>query len=123
VSVDLDEVRRTLTQPSTADLVDWDQIRQRLLEMFGESTFELWLAALELVAVDSKRTLVVAAPTGIRAWVRTRFARQLSACANRCGRLLRHAEEPELAALEHDEHGPTSPEPGLDTNQKEATSC
>jgi hypothetical protein len=104
-------------------LLDWGQVRRLLRETFGETKFELWLARLVLVAVDNDRALVVAAPAQMRAWVRTRFGRQLNACAQRTGRVLRLGEEAELAALEYDEFGLIALAPGLETNHKEATSC
>ena len=53
VRVDLDEVRRRLGIPDVADRDDWEQIRKRLRELVGDSTFEIWLEPLELIAIDS----------------------------------------------------------------------
>ena len=42
----------TSGSPVVADRDDWEQIRNLLRELVGDSTFEIWLEPLELIAVD-----------------------------------------------------------------------
>jgi chromosomal replication initiation ATPase DnaA len=85
--------------PSTADRCDWQQIRELLEATVGESTFAIWLEPTELIAVDEERRLVVAAPAATASWTCERFGRLLTVCAERVGRQLRFASEPEVHAL------------------------
>jgi hypothetical protein len=98
VRIDLDEVRRRLGMPSTADRGDWQQIRELLEATVGESTFAIWLEPAELIAVDDERRLVIAVPAATAAWTARRFGRLLTRCAERVGRELRFASEPEVHA-------------------------
>jgi hypothetical protein len=66
----------------------------------GESTFEIWLAPLELIAVDLEGTLVVAAPPETTSWVARRFGRILDSAAHQVGCQLRLADELERRAAE-----------------------
>ena len=59
---------------------DWAIIRARLREAVPDSTFEIWLAALQPRALIGD-TLVLAAPDQIRSWVADRYAPILRACA------------------------------------------
>ncbi len=59
---------------------DWALIRSRLREAVPDSTFEIWLAALQPRALVGD-TLVVAAPDEIRSWVADRYAGVLQTCA------------------------------------------
>jgi hypothetical protein len=104
VRVDLDEVRRGLGIPTSADRGDWQQIRELLEEAVGESTFAIWLEPAELIAVGGDRRLVVAVPAATASWTATRFGRLLTRCAERVGRELRFASEPEVHALGVTEH-------------------
>jgi DnaA N-terminal domain len=99
VRVDVAAVRERLAVAGTGDRDAWEQIRGLLLEGVGESTFELWLARLELVAVDRDESLVIDAPGATRGWVVTRFSRLLERCAAQAGRVLRFASEHERRAL------------------------
>jgi hypothetical protein len=99
VRVDLDEVCRGLDIPTAADRRDWQQTREQLENTVGETTFAIWLAAVELIAVESNRTLVLAAPRETAGWTSNRFGRALAACASRVGREARFAEEPERHAV------------------------
>ena len=99
VRVDLDEVRRRLGMPSAADRRDWQRIRELLEAKVGESTFAIWLEPAELIAVDDERRLVVAVPAATASWTRDRFGWLLTSCAERVGRELRFASEPEVHAL------------------------
>jgi hypothetical protein len=99
VRVDLDQVRRGLRLPAPGDRADWHRIRDLLKEAVGESTFEIWLAPTELIAVDGERRLLIAVSAATAAWTTTRYGRLLAVCADRVGRGLRFASEPEVRAL------------------------
>jgi chromosomal replication initiator protein len=58
----------------------WQTIHGELRRVVGESTYEIWLAALELKAWDGE-VLLVQAPVATEAWVSTRFGRILETCA------------------------------------------
>ena len=105
VRVDLDEVRRHLGIPGLVDRDDWEQVRNHLRELVGDSTFEIWLQPLELIAVDPVGTLVIAAPAATRGWVEQRFSRVLARCAEQQSRALRLANEPERQAFGREERG------------------
>ena len=99
VRVDLDEVCRGLGLPTADDLGDWRRIRELLEATVGESTFAIWLEPAELLAIDGQRQLVVAVPAATALWTVKRFGRLLERCAERVGRELRFATEPEIQAL------------------------
>ena len=61
VAVDLGAVRARLRAAGGADRAGWEQIRAVLLDAVGESTFEIWLTPVELLAVDLDGELVVTA--------------------------------------------------------------
>ena len=82
IRVDLDEVRRHLGILGLVDRDDWEQVRDHLCELVGDSTFEIWLQPLELIAVDPVGTLVIAAPAATRGWVEQRFSRVLARAAS-----------------------------------------
>jgi hypothetical protein len=75
-----------------ADRGAWEQVRGLSLEAIGESTFEIWLQPLELIAVHRDGTLIVSAPEATVSWVRDRFGRLLDRAAERAGRRLRLAD-------------------------------
>jgi hypothetical protein len=91
-------VRARLVAAGVADLEAWGQTRAVLRETVGESTFEIWLAALELIAVDRDGTLVLSAPQATLGWLAQRFGRLLDRAAEDAGRRLRMADEVERAA-------------------------
>jgi DnaA N-terminal domain len=93
-------VRERLRAAGEADLAAWGQVWGLVRESVGESTFEIWLAPLELVAVDLEGTLVVCAPAAMVGWVASRFGRVLDGAARHAGRPLRVAGEVELRAAE-----------------------
>jgi len=99
VRVDLDEVRRGLGIPTAADREHWRGTRELLQAAAGESTFEIWLEPIELIAVDGQHRLVVGVPAATAAWTSTRFGPLLERCAVRVGRGLRFASEPEAQAF------------------------
>ena len=100
VRVDLSAVRERLAGAGAAEQAAWEQIRARLLQAVGESTFEIWLAPVELIAVDLAGSLVIDTPDATRSWVQTRFGRVLERCAADAGGAIRLAEELERLALE-----------------------
>ena len=100
VRVELSGVRERLAAAGEAEQAAWDQIRAKLLQTVGESTFEIWLAPLELIAVDLAGSLVIDTPAATRSWVQTRFGRLLERCAAQADHRVRFAEELERLALE-----------------------
>jgi DnaA N-terminal domain len=100
VPVDLAAVRARLAAGSEADRTAWEQVRMPLLQTVGESTFEIWLERLELIAVDDRGTLIVSAPDATVSWIRQRFGRLLNRAAEAVGRPLRMADEVELKAAQ-----------------------
>ena len=63
-------------EPSSA----WREIRVELRRMVGESTYDIWLAPLEVKALDGA-VLLLQAPPATQAWVAKRFGRILETCA------------------------------------------
>jgi chromosomal replication initiation ATPase DnaA len=100
VTVDLAAVRARLAAGSGADRTAWEQVRTLLLQTVGESTFEIWLEPLELIAVDGSGTLILSAPDATVSWLRKRFGRLLNRAAEAVGRPLRIADEVERKAAE-----------------------
>jgi hypothetical protein len=100
VPVDLGTVRARLRAAGGADRAAWEEIRAVLLDAVGESTFEIWLAPLELLAVDLDGALVVSAPRDTVGWVARRFGRIVDSAAERAGRRLRIADELERHAAQ-----------------------
>ena len=121
VNVDLEEVRRGLALPTTDDRGVWERIRGLLGETVGESRFAIWLAPLELVAVDRAGKLVIGAPPETAAWVWDRFGRALTTTAERLGRELRIATGPERAALERDSRRLTGDPCGCEIDEREVS--
>jgi chromosomal replication initiator protein len=58
----------------------WRDIRAELRRVVGESTYEIWLAPLEVKAMD-RTVLLLQAPPATQAWVAKRFGRILETCA------------------------------------------
>jgi chromosomal replication initiator protein len=58
----------------------WHMIRAELRRTVGESTYDIWLAPLELKAWDGQ-VLLLEAPADTQAWVSTRFGRIVEMCA------------------------------------------
>ena len=100
VPVNLAAVRDGLAAGSAADRTAWEQVRMLLLQSVGESTFEIWLEPLELIAVDRGGTLIVSVPEATVDWVRPRFGHFLDRAAQSVGRGLRIADEVERRAAE-----------------------
>jgi DnaA N-terminal domain len=93
-------VREGLRAAGEADLAAWEQVRAFLRETVGESTFEIWLASLELIAVDLEGILILSVPAETVGWVGRRFGRILDGAAQRAGRSLRVTDEVERKAAE-----------------------
>ena len=100
VVVELAAIRHQLRAASDGDLADWERIRSELRVLVGESTFEIWLAQLELAATDPGGRLVLAAPASTRSWVADRFARAFDHAGVVVERSVRLADERELQLLE-----------------------
>ncbi len=67
--------------PSQLELTPaWRQFREELRRTAGETTYDVWLAALEPQAWDGAH-LLLGAPSATQAWVADRFGKLLSACA------------------------------------------
>jgi hypothetical protein len=94
-----------------------------LLDVVGESAFEIWLAPLELVAVDLECTLVVSAPRETAGWVAGRFGRILDSAAERARRRLRVADEVERQAAAALNSPTASAPPGLSPGKPGQRSC
>jgi len=109
VRVDLDEVRRGLGLATVQDRGAWQRIRELVGGTVGESSFAIWLEPVELIAVDGERRLVVAVPAATAAWTTERFGRLLAECADRVGRELRFASDPEVRAFGGAERGVHKP--------------
>jgi chromosomal replication initiator protein len=58
----------------------WEAIRAELARKLGESTYQLWIAPLEVKAYDGT-FLLLSAPPATRGWVTQRFGRILESCA------------------------------------------
>jgi chromosomal replication initiator protein len=62
--------------------IAWRELRAQLRRAVGESTFEIWLAALELRSIRDDK-VIVDAPTATYDWVSKRFGRVLESCVKR----------------------------------------
>jgi DnaA N-terminal domain len=121
VRVDLDEVRRSFGLPGLTDRNDWEQIRDRLRELVGESMFEIWLDPVELIAVDPSGALVLDAPQATFSWLQHRYGRAVARCASDVSRSVRFAEEAERQALAEGSRASSSPVRAVHTNQREVS--
>jgi hypothetical protein len=100
VTVDLDELRRSLRLPTASDLADWRHIREQLTGGLPASTFAIWIDPLELAAVDlGDGALLLACPEGMVGWVSDRFLPLIERCTAERGRPVRIADRTQLAAL------------------------
>jgi DnaA N-terminal domain len=99
VAVDTREACAGLLSPGTVDDRDWTQIRELLVTKIGESMFEIWLAAIELRAVDADAALILIAPDATREWVRTRYGRLIAGAADQVGRRTVIADAARSAAI------------------------
>jgi hypothetical protein len=99
VTVELDTVRGEFAEPTTVDRSDWGRIRSELRRIAGESTFEIWLAQLELLATDQTGCLLLVYPLETRGWLTTRYGGLLERTGRSVGRELRLATDRELQLL------------------------
>jgi chromosomal replication initiator protein len=58
----------------------WREMRAEMRRTLGDSTFEIWIAPLEVKALEPHR-LLISAPSATQGWVADRFGRVLEACA------------------------------------------
>jgi chromosomal replication initiator protein len=58
----------------------WRDICAEVRRVLGDSTYELWIAPLEVRALEQHR-LLIGAPPATQAWVAKRFGRLLESCA------------------------------------------
>jgi hypothetical protein len=100
VVIDLVAIREQLTPPTERDVNDWERARFELRHFVGESTFEIWLAQHELVAVDPGGCLVLAGPATTRSWVAKRFAPAFDRAGHPTDRSVRLASDRELQLLD-----------------------
>jgi hypothetical protein len=121
VPVDLDEVRRRLGLPSLTDRNDWDQIRNRVHQVVGDSNFEIWLEPLELIAIDPGGALVIDAPPTRLSWLVHRFGRVLTHGAEGASRQLRFADEAERRAFDRGSCTADSAVHAVHINQREVS--
>ena len=61
--------------------------------------FEIWLAPVELRAVDADGTLILVAPEAMREWVRRRYQRLIAGAADQVGRRTVIADAARSAAI------------------------
>ena len=125
ITIDLDAVARQLRPPSVTDSASWEHIRETLQHRVGESTFEIWLAGLELVAVDAEDLLVIACDPSRRGWIATRFSALLDATGTAVGRGTRLTTDAEQQLLSSLDAGalfgaPTPPKTPVPADQREA---
>jgi len=83
--------------------VAWRELRAELRRAVGESTYEIWLASLELKSVRDD-TVLVDAPTATYDWVAKRFRRVLESCAR-----IAFGPEIKLELACHDSEGAQRP--------------
>jgi chromosomal replication initiator protein len=71
-----------LELPANREPVDaWREIRAELRRVLGESTYSIWIAPLEVKALE-RSALLLKAPPATQAWVAKRFGRILETCAS-----------------------------------------
>jgi len=99
VSVELDAIRGEFAEPTMVDRSDWGRIRSELVRIAGESTFEIWLAQLELLASDQTGCLLLAYLLETCSWLTTRYGGLLERTGQSVGRELRLATDRELQLL------------------------
>jgi hypothetical protein len=123
VPVDIGAVCAGLSRPGPADDLDWQRMRQLMAERLGESMFEIWLAPIELPAVDRDGTLILVAPQEMRAWVLQRYRSVIDGAARMVGRRARIAAAVESAAIVEARSAVSSPDaPSRDTTAHPSSS-
>jgi hypothetical protein len=99
VAVDVEAVCAGFRPPALADAVDWKRIRELLAARLGESTFEIWLAPLELRAIDASGALIIDAPDATRGWVRQRFNRAIAGAGAEASRAVVIADQAQSRSM------------------------
>lgn len=100
VPVDVEATCAGFSAPTLADVVDWQRLREQLAAKVGESTFEIWLAPVELRAVDASGGLVVDPPPATRSWVAHRFKRVIGDASGEGGRSVVIADEAQSRSMD-----------------------
>jgi hypothetical protein len=85
------DVHSGLLAVSDADQSAWAEIRQSLAAVMEAPMFAIWLAPLQVVAVDRDGTPVVICTPELRGWLVDRFGRAISTAGESAGRPLLHA--------------------------------
>ena len=79
-----------------ADHDAWNACRELLRQAVGNSTFQIWMADLELIAVSRRdQALLITGRPETALWVSRRYGRLLASLADHCGRPVRVADERE----------------------------
>jgi hypothetical protein len=99
VRIDADAISRELAAPSAADQQAWAEARTLIRDRTGETTFDIWLAGVELGAVDADGRLVLTCAEHTAGWVHSRFAALIAQCGDRAGREMRFAMPAERLVL------------------------
>jgi hypothetical protein len=99
VLVDVAAACATLRPPGPVDVNDWQRTQALLAATVGEDTFAIWLAPLELRAVNATGTLVVTAPPDTASWIRSRYVTAIQAAAHHAGRDVLLADDMLAAAI------------------------
>ncbi|MDQ6806757.1 MAG: hypothetical protein M3065_17760 [Actinomycetota bacterium] len=99
VTVDLNELRAQLVDPTRRDQADWLAIRTHVVDRVPAHIFDIWLADLELIAVDQDGFLLLSCHAQTRSWLEDRFGPLLQAAASTVARRLRLASEAEVKAI------------------------
>ena len=77
----------------------WLNARRFILATVGGLMSDIWLAAVELLAVDPNGLLVLATPDVTSNWVEHSFGRFIAQACEHSGRGIRFASPPERAAM------------------------
>jgi hypothetical protein len=85
--------------PGPTERQTWANACALILAAVGASTFDIWLATVELVAVDPEGLLVLAGPEVTSRWVPNRFGQLISQACEQMGRGARFASPRERAAI------------------------
>src|SRR5947209_1387665 len=97
--------------PHAEGAVAWREIRAELRRVVGESTFDIWLAPLEMDWIDG-RVVLLKAPPATQPWIAKRFGRLLESCA----RAVLGTETRVAFAGANDSPGAYGPQPGPHAN-------
>ena len=98
VTVDVDQV--PLSLPSEQQRAICRSLLAECERIAGTSTFEIWLAKLDLAGISEQGELLLAAPPATAAWIRKRFGRLFDRAGDRVGCRVRLATPQELQLLD-----------------------